>query len=282
MVKIVLIILGVIVALTASACAIGSIAFTKKVKEEAKELFREGKEITPEIVTDEDIKGLPEPVQRYLKYTQIIGKEKTKIVRLKQGGYFRLKENQKWMPIKAEQYFNVDSVEFIWIAKVRIAPLVSIYAKDEFIEGKGNLVVKLLGLIKIVDAKGYEVDDGEILRFLAECIWFPSAFLNDYIRWETIDESSAKATISYKGITASAIFHFNEKGEITKITAKRYREVNGKFVLEGWEGEIVAYREVNGVIIPNKVNIIWKLKTGDFCYDKVEVIDIGYNNPSVY
>ena len=282
MVKIVLIILGVIVALIASACAIGSIAFTQKVKEEAKELFREGKEITPEIVTDEDIKGLPEPVQRYLKYTQIIGKEKIKIVRLKQGGYFRLKENQKWMPIKAEQYFNVDSVEFIWIAKVRIAPLVSIYAKDEFIEGKGNLVVKLLGLIKIVDAKGYEVDDGEILRFLAECIWFPSAFLNDYIRWETIDESSAKATISYKGITASAIFHFNEKGEITKITAKRYREVNGKFVLEGWEGEIVAYREVNGVIIPNKVNIIWKLKTGDFCYDKVEVIDIGYNNPSVY
>jgi len=282
MVKIVLIILGVIVALIASACAIGNIAFTKKVKEEAKELFREGKEITPEIVTDEDIRGLPEPVQRYLKYTQIIGKEKIKIVRLKQGGYFRMKENQKWMPIKAEQYFNVDSVEFIWIAKVRIAPLVSIYAKDEFIEGKGNLVVKLLGLIKIVDAKGYEVDDGEILRFLAECIWFPSAFLNDYIRWETIDESSAKATISYKGITASAIFHFNEKGEITKITAKRYREVNGKFVLEGWEGEIVAYREVNGVIIPNKVNIIWKLKTGDFCYDKVEVIDIGYNNPSVY
>ncbi|MCW3136656.1 MAG: hypothetical protein N2V77_06960 [Canidatus Methanoxibalbensis ujae] len=282
MIKIVLTILGVIVALIASICVMGNIAFTKKAKEEAKGLFRDGEEVIPEIVTDEDIEGLPEPVQKYLKYTQIIGKEKIKTVRLKQSGNFRMKEDQKWMPIKAEQYFNVDSVEFIWIAKVRIAPLVSIYAKDEFIEGKGNLVVKLLGLIKVVDAKGYEVDHGEILRFLAECIWFPSAFLSDYIMWEAIDNSSAKATIGYEGINASAIFHFNEKGEVTKITAKRYREVNGKFALEDWEGQIVEYKTFNGVIIPNKVNIIWKLKTGDFCYDKVEIIDVEYNKYSVY
>ena len=282
MIKIVLIISGVIVALIASVCVIGNISFTKKAKEEAKRLFRDGEEITPEIVTDEDIEGLPGPVQRYLKYTQIIGKEKIKTVRLKQGGYFRMKEDQKWMLIKAEQYFNVDSVEFIWVAKVRFVPILSIYAKDEFIDGKGNLMVKLLGLIKVIDAKGYEVDHGEILRFLAECIWFPSAFLNDYIRWEAIDNGSAKATISYKGINASAIFHFNEKGEVTKITAKRYREVNGKFALEDWEGQIVEYKELNGVIIPNKVNIIWKLKTGDFCYDKIEIIDIKYNKHSVY
>ncbi|WP_202319023.1 DUF6544 family protein [Archaeoglobus neptunius] len=281
MLKITLIILGLTVVLIVSACVIGSFAFTKKAKEEAEALFTEDKEKL-EVVTERDIEGLPEPVQRYLKYTQIIGKEKIKTVRLKQGGYFRTNENQKWMPIKAEQYFNADSVEFVWIAKVRILPFVSIFAKDEFIDGKGNLEVKLLGLVKVADAKGYEVDNGEILRFLAECIWFPSAFLNDYIRWEAINSSSAKATINYKGTEASAIFHFNEKGEVTKITAKRYREVDGRFVLEDWEGLIAEYREFNGVIIPNKVNIVWKLKTGDFCYDKIEITDIEYNRPSVY
>ena len=63
MIKIVLIILGVIVALIASVCVIGNIAFTKRVKEEAKGLFRDGEEMTPEIVTDEDMERLPEPVQ---------------------------------------------------------------------------------------------------------------------------------------------------------------------------------------------------------------------------
>ena len=284
MLKVVLIILGMLLVLIVSSSTIGNIAFTKKAKEEAKEIFRGGKEIKPEVVTEEDIEGLPEPVQRYLKYTQIIGKEKIKTVRLKQGGYFRMKEDRKWMPIKAEQYLNVDSVEFIWVAKVRFAPMLSIYAKDEFIDGKGNLVIKLLGFIKIVDAKGYEVDHGELLRFLAECIWFPSAFLNEYeyIKWEAIDDNSAKATISYKGVSASATFHFNEEGEVTNITAERYREVDGKFALENWEGQIIEYKMFNGIIVPNKVNIVWNLKSGDFCYDKVEIIDIEYNKPSVY
>jgi len=100
--------------------------------------------------------------------------------------------------------------------------------------------------------------------------------------WTSVDNSSAKATISYKGTTTSAIFHFNEKGEVTKITAKKYREVDGNFVLENWEGQIIEYKIFNGVIVPNRVNIVWKLKSGDFCYDKVEIVDIKYNKPSVY
>jgi hypothetical protein len=193
-----------------------------------------------------------------------------------------MNEDQKWMPVEAEQYFNVDSIEFIWVAKVDYAPLLSIYAKDEFVDGKGNLVVKLLGIIKVVDAKGYEIDNGEILRFLAESVWFPSAFLNDYIEWEAIDNESAKAIITYQGISASAIFHFNEKGEVTSITAKRYREVDGNFVLEDWEGQIIEYKMFNGVNVPSRVDIIWKLKTGDFCYDRIELTDIEYGNSSVY
>ncbi|NJE25684.1 hypothetical protein E3E22_03415 [Thermococcus sp. MV5] len=282
MMKSVLIVLGVIVVLLVSTTVLGGVAFTKRTRNEAKELFKESDMTKPKVITEEDIQDLPEPVQRYLRYTQIIGKEEINTVRLKQGGYFRMKEDQKWMPITAEQYFRVDSTEFIWIAKVRAAPLLSIHAKDEFVEGKGNLVVKLLGLITVVDAKGNEVDHGELLRFLAECIWFPSAFLNDYITWESIDNTSAKATITYDGVSASAVFHFNEKGEVTRITAKRYMEVDGEFVLEDWEGQIVEYKVFNGVVVPNRVNIIWKLKTGDFCYDQIEIVDIEYNALSTY
>ncbi len=282
MIKIILIVLGIIIVLIALTIVIGNIAFNKEVKSEVEKFFEKYKERKSEIVTEEDIKALPEPVQKYLRYTQIIGKEKIRTVRLKQGGYFRLKESQKWMPIKAEQYYDVDSVEFIWIGKVNFIPFLSIWAKDEFIDGKGNLVVKLLGLIKVVDAKGPEIDQGEILRFLGECVWFPSAFLNDYIKWEAIDSNSAKATITYKGVSGSAIFHFNEKGEIVKIKAKRYREVNGKFVLDDWEIPIIEYKMFNSIVVPSKVNVIWKLSTGDFCYDKVEIIDIEYNNPSMY
>lgn len=280
MVKIALIISGAIL-LAVLLIAAGSITFNREVKGEVEELFKkeaeEGIGAGKEVITEEDIKGLPEPVQKYMKYTQMVGKEKIKTVRLKQGGYFRMNEDQKWMPIEAEQYFNVDSAEFIWVARVKFAPFLYIYAKDEFIDGRGNLVVKLLGLITVADAKGYEVDHGELMRFLAECIWFPSAFLNDYMEWEAVDENSARATITHGKISASVTYHFNEKGEVTSITAKRYREVNGEFVLEDWEGQILEYSEFNGLTVPSRVDIIWKLDTGDFSYDRIEVVEIEYN-----
>lgn len=59
-------------------------------------------------------------------------------------------------------------------------------------------------------------------------------------------------------------------------------EVDGEFVLEDWEGQIVEYKVFNGVVVPSRVNIIWKLKTGDFCYDQIEIVDIEYNILSTY
>ena len=138
MVKIALIISGAIIILAALLIVIGDISFNRGAENEVRELFKKSKEVEEtEIVSEEGIKGLPEPVQRYMKYSQIIGREEIKTVRLKQGGYFRMQEDQNWMPITAEQYFNVDSAEFIWIARVKFAPFLSIYAKDEFIDGKG-------------------------------------------------------------------------------------------------------------------------------------------------
>ena len=106
MIKSALIVLGIIVILLASTAVLGGVAFTKRTRNEAKELFKESDMTKPKVITEEDVQNLPEPVQRYLRYTQIIGKEEINTVRLKQGGYFRMKEDQKWMSITAEQYFR--------------------------------------------------------------------------------------------------------------------------------------------------------------------------------
>ena len=59
----------------------------KRVQREVDELFAKEKDaVITRKITEEDLKGLPEPVQRYLRYTQIIGKEKARTVRLKQRG----------------------------------------------------------------------------------------------------------------------------------------------------------------------------------------------------
>jgi len=69
-----------------------------------------------EKVTEFDLKKLPKPVQKYLRTTGNVAKEKIKTVRLKQQGLFRIKKNQDWKTLKAEQYFKeftaLDFVEY--------------------------------------------------------------------------------------------------------------------------------------------------------------------------
>lgn len=282
MMKIVLIILAIIVVLIVSAITIGNITFKQKVKNEVTGLFKKSKEIKSEIITEEDIKVLPEPVQRYLKHSQIIGKGEIRTARLKQKGFIRTEQGQKWMSFDAEQYYTTDSPAFIWHASVKPFPFPLVQARDKFYEGKGNMLIKLLSLIEMADASGYEMDQGSLVRYLNEIMWFPTAYLNDYIQWEPIDSNSAKATISYKGVTASAALYFNKKGELTNFIAERYRDVDGKFSKETWSTPISEYKEINGIRIPIKGEGVWNLSSGDFSYIKLEITDIEYNNPSIY
>jgi hypothetical protein len=256
----------------------------KRVRREVAELFEKEKEpFIPRKVTEEDLAGLPEPVQRYLRYTQIIGKEKVRTARLKQKGYFRTKENQKWMLLKAEEYFTVDPPAFLWYGRIRLFPLVSFGALDKFYRDEGSLVVKLFSLIKVADAKGKECDQAELVRYLNEITWFPSAFLSDYIHWEPINSDSARATISVAGLTASADLYFNQKGQMTNFAAERYMDVNGGAILKKWSTPIKEYAEINGIMVPVKGEGVWKLSSGDFSYVKItEIPELEYNNPNVY
>ena len=282
MIKIVLIIFGVIIVLIAVSITIGNITFNKKVKNEVEELFSQSKETKPEVVTETDLEELPEPVQKWLKNSQVVGKAKIFAVRLKQKGLIRIKEGQSWMPTEAEQYFTIDEPGFIWKTKVKMAPLLYFAGRDKYYEGKGNMFIKLLSLITVVNASGKEIDQSTLLRYLGETVWFPTAALSNYIKWEGIDSNSARATMNYGGVTASAVFKFNEKNEVINFVCERYMTVNGHYVLENYSVHLKDYRELNGIRIPTKGEAVWNLKTGDFSYYQVEITEIEYNKPLVY
>lgn len=123
--KIILIALGSITVLVASSITAGNIIFKRKANSEVAKLFSKSKEVQPQLITEEDIKALPEPVQRYLKYTKVVGKERIRTVRLKQKGFFR-QGDRPWMPFEAEQYYTIDPAGFIWIANMKAFPLLSV------------------------------------------------------------------------------------------------------------------------------------------------------------
>jgi len=71
-----------------------------------------------------------------------------------------------------------------------------------------------------------------MVRYLAEIVWFLSAALNDYIHWEQIDSTTAKATMTYGRITSSGLFKFDMDVNAISFEAKRYYDRKGGATLE--------------------------------------------------
>ncbi|MTI81623.1 MAG: hypothetical protein FH758_12240 [Firmicutes bacterium] len=261
---------------------IANYQFNRNVKQEVAKLFS-NLENKSDVIKKEDLNTLPQSVKKWLEYSQVVGKEGIRTVRLKQQATMRLKpEDKRWMPTEAEQYFTVDKPGFIWKAKIKAAPFIPIVGRDKYHQGKGHMLIKILSLITVADSKGKEMDQGTLLRYLAETVWFPTAALNNYITWEEIDEHSAKATMSYGGVTASGVFTFNDKGEVVNFTADRYREINGKYEMTTWSVNVNEYKKLDGILIPTKGEAIWKLETGDFKWFEFHVTEIEYDKPNYY
>lgn len=247
------------------------------IRNEALALLQQSERVQPGLIAEAQVFALPEPMQRYLRYAAVVGKEPIRTVRLTQHGVMRTQPGQKWMPLVAEQYVTTTSPAFFWHATMRPFPLVRISATDRFSEGHGNMRIKLLSVITVGNAHGPELDQGELQRYLAEMIWYPTAWLSDTIEWQIIDAYSAKATIRESNVMASVVLHVNEQGQLTHVTADRYKEEHGHYLLAPWSGQCHAYQEVDGMRIPTKIEITWHLASGDFAWFRVEITEIEYN-----
>ena len=229
------------------------------------------------MVTEADLADLPDTVQRYLHYTGIVGKEKISTVRLKQKGSLRQTPEDSWKRISAVEYFSINPPAFVWMGKMGAGPFSIISARDSYLDDHGCMYIKMLGIKTIGNVQGEEIDYSSLVRYLNEMMWFPTAFLNDNIHWEAINENSARVTIVNGNDSASAILHFDDQGAITNFVGDRYHEVNGTYVKDTWETPMTDYGEFNGLRLPVKGEAVWKMSSGDFSYIKLEITDLEYN-----
>jgi hypothetical protein len=268
--------------LVAVVVGFASWSFQIRIRNEVRAMIEAQRSAETQVVTKEMLAGLPLPVQKWLEAANVVGKPKIQIVRLKQNGMMRSKQDGSWMSCAAEQYFTIEKPAFIWRARMQYAPFLHIAARDKYEDGKGRMLITLLSLFTIADSKGTEIDKGSMVRYLAETVWFPTAALSDYIKWEAIDSTSARATMTNGGISASGVFQFNERGDVSHFEAQRYGEFDGKYSMETWSIAMMDYRSFHGVRIPASSEVTWKLKSGNFTWFKVEITDLEFNNPAQY
>ncbi|MBN2324312.1 MAG: hypothetical protein JXQ30_11305 [Spirochaetes bacterium] len=243
-------------------------------------LIKGAEENSERVFHTKDLDGLPSPVIRYLSHVLVEGQPYVRTVRLEQKGEFRLGgRDASWKPFRATQHFTVDPPGFIWEAKITVVFPLSARVVDMYVDRKGLLRAKILSVFTVVEAgPGPEMNEGELLRYLAESVWFPTALLpGEGVSWTPMDERSARASLTHEGNTVSLVFYFNDRDEVERVYAeKRFRKVNGSFEPAPWTGRFGNYGERNGMLIPLDGEVAWNLPDGDLGYWRGRIEEIEH------
>jgi hypothetical protein len=269
-------------ALVVAVVAAATARFHRNIDDEARALLAGARGTDARPVEARELDRLPPPVRRWLEVSGTIGRARAATVRLKQRGELRTGPDKPWMPVVAEQYFSVDPPGFVWRVDARMMRVLPIAGRDRYAGGHGNMLIKLGSLVTVADGVGPKMDQGALLRFLGEIVWFPSAALSGAISWEAIDARRARATMSYGGTSASAVFTFGADGRFESLTAERYMGAGEGARLETWFIPVTESRVVRGIDMPVRGDAFWKLAAGDFDYYRWEVTDVEVNQRAIY
>ena len=248
--------------------------FNNMARREVKALIAQAAGSTEHTITEEMIAPLPANVQRWLRQSNVVGNKTPTLLRVLQKGKLRSAPDGRWMPFQSVQHFSISPPAFVWVARINAAPLIEIAGRDKYFQGRGNMLIKPLYLLTAADGSGKEIDQGTLLRYLAEVAWFPQAAVSPYLQWEGIDENRARVTMEYQGVSASGTYFFNEEGLVKGFEARRYGEFGGTYRKETWSVSITGHKTFNGVPIGHTNEVTWKLKEGDFAWLRMEVTEI--------
>jgi hypothetical protein len=250
-----------------------------KVDEKTQESIRQAQKAESKMITEADLAPLPEPVQRYLRFAQILGKPMVKCVKVKQTGFMRTSPVQKWMAVEATQYSTLAGpLSRTWYARIKMGPITLLNGYDRYDNGTGHMLIRLLSLVPVVDARGREMDLSALIIFINDMVMWPTAFLSEYIRWEAINATAARLHVDLHGNKFSAEVYFNELGEMVNfITEDRFRMVGKGNVQTKWSTPLRRYHVVSGLRIPSEGDAIWHLPEGEFPYIQVSIDQVVYD-----
>jgi hypothetical protein len=266
----------------AAVVAAATIRFKGDVYDDVRSMLAGGTRADGAPVRPADLERLPQPTRRWLVRSGVVGKPRAKTVRLIQRGEMRTSPGGAWMPVRAEQYFSVDPHAFLWSADVTMLRALPVVGRDRFVDGRGHMLIKAFSLVNVVDASGQKIDQGTLLRYLGEIVWFPSAALSPHIAWVPVDGSRAKAIMSYRGVTASAIFSFDDEGRFSSLSAERYMGGDGGARLAPWLASASEWRRLGGVEMPVRGAVVWRLPAGDFDYYRWELVELEVDPRTPY
>ncbi len=228
-----------------------------------------------ELLTEADLKLLPQPVQNYLRLAGVIGKPKIKNMRIVFEGRMRDK-GKDWFPFRSVQYNFFDEPARLFFMKAKMFG-VSVPGYHRYQNETATMDIRFFGLLPIVKKSGAEMNKAETVTLFNDmCLMAPATLIDNRIQWELIDSGSSKAIFTNGSNMITAILYFNEAGELINFVSDDRTAVS-EMKQYRFSTPVKNYQPKNGYRIPMYGEAIWHYPDGEFVYGEFNLKDINYN-----
>lgn len=268
---------GTIIA-AAAALGIGNQRWSRATADAVERLTRASGTGPRRRYSRQEIEGLPAPVVRYFDFALTPGQPIVRRATFEQRGDFAMKRGE-WRRMRATQTSWISPPGFVWDASIAMVPGVNVRVRDGYFGGSAAMKGAVGGLVPVVDqADTPGLPEGALLRYLAEAPLIPPALLPSAgVVWTPIDDSTARATLADAGVTVAMDARFAASGEIVRVSAERYRDVDGTGVPTPFEGVWSDYLRVDGMMIPTAGEAMWLLPEGPHSFWRARITNARFD-----
>ena len=233
-----------------------------------------------------DYPEVPDPVAQYFEYT-FNGQDSITVssVNWREDGEFMLPVGD--YAINARQTSTAIKPVYLWqgVYSNTVVPVPMLDSRDGFLIDDHDMRARVLGLMKVMHSDYTEQADIDalhsylMLRYYGTAVDFPWALLpNEYISWSAKDDTHAYLNIDYKNYKGSYLVSFNDQHQITKMETETTM-LHGNFEELREVGEKLNYEEINGFMVPTRMQYYWyyadNLINSEYNFD---ISDIEYNS----
>lgn len=234
---------------------------------------------TTDLLTEADMQHLPPHVQRYLRYSNVIGKPKPFNMHVVFEGQMRSKEKD-WFSFTSEQYNFFDEPTRLFFMKAKMFGI-SLPGYHRYENKKALMNIKLFGLIDVVKIEDENLAKGETVTVLNDmCLMAPGFLADKRITWEHINDTTAKAIFTNGSIKVSAVLYFNQQGQLIDFISNDRYETNTKQWLP-FSTPVSEYKAINNMNLISYGEAIWHYPDSAFVYGKFLTKKIEYNVTSI-
>lgn len=234
----------------------------------------------PSVFDPDSVSELPEPAQRFFKFSIAPGTPLYTVARIQMAGQFSMgtKINPKYINIQATQVL-ASPTGFIWVMSSG-SGLTKISGSDS-----QNWTRFWIGSILPVARLGRTIDHKRSAfgRYSAESVfWTPAAILpGSGIQWDEVDNDTASVTINHDGLSQRVYVQVDANGAPTKVFFSRWTDANPdkEYQLQPFGGYLSQFRDIGGFRLPTHVEAGNFFDTDDyFPFFIVDVSKINFPN----